>query len=67
MSHDILVFLSRRGYLGEIESGYKPHKILLYSFFAYHVLGQSQCFQFSSPDLQWFTRHDSRIFYPFSG
>ena len=37
MSHDILVFLSRRGYLGEIESGYKPHKILLYSFFAYHV------------------------------
>lgn len=32
MYHDMLVLLSGRGYLGEIESGYKHHKMLLHLF-----------------------------------
>ena len=50
-SVDRWVFLSFRGYLGEIESGKKKAQNFSYTFFFQcSVLCQGQCFQFSSPN-----------------
>lgn len=64
----IKVLVSLLGYLGDIESYWMNvdffHNLFLFSC---AMLRQSQCFQFSSMNLQWFTRYHLRIESQFFG
>ena len=55
-----LVILNFLGYLGEFKSDSQTGP-------AYALLRHGQCFQFSSPNLQWLTSFDSRKLYPLFG